>query len=352
MWQRALLSLLFVLMLTGCAVSPEPIARVPAFEGDAIPVVAEVDVLAATEAMRAAVLEEIAGGSARSRFEALNRFIIDPDGLGFHYDLWRTSTAEQAFVDRRGNCVAFSNLYIALAREIGLEAYYQEARTMPDWEERGDAIVMGFHVNVAVRIDGVTYTVDVDDQVAERVTNLRIVSDDRGAAHFYNNHAAEGLLEDELPVAYAYASHALTLAPDTSFIWSNLGLVLARNGQPDDAILAFEQAIALDSSNLSAMNNLAGLLRDRGELARADELDAHVLARRRSDPFYWWLLGKRSLAAGNTEQAVAHFERAVERRPEDARLRRALTEARVANGELVPQDLVNEQAFAIPDGEQ
>lgn len=43
-----------------------------------------------------------------------------------------TRTAEETFRDRRGNCLSFTNLFVALARNLGLDARFQEVEIPPN----------------------------------------------------------------------------------------------------------------------------------------------------------------------------------------------------------------------------
>ncbi|HET9767304.1 MAG TPA: transglutaminase domain-containing protein, partial [Thermoanaerobaculia bacterium] len=56
------------------------------------------------------------------RLRRLSRALLDPiRGIaeGAH-----TSTAADVFAERRANCVGYANLFVALARELGVAAYF------------------------------------------------------------------------------------------------------------------------------------------------------------------------------------------------------------------------------------
>ena len=56
------------------------------------------------------------------RAQQLVEAIFRKDKLGFTYDRSRSKTAVETFRDASGNCLSFTNLFIALARGIGLDA--------------------------------------------------------------------------------------------------------------------------------------------------------------------------------------------------------------------------------------
>ena len=44
-----------------------------------------------------------------------------------------TRTASETFRARRGNCLSFSNMFVAMARDVGLDVQFQEVEIPPDW---------------------------------------------------------------------------------------------------------------------------------------------------------------------------------------------------------------------------
>ena len=61
-----------------------------------------------------------------------------------------TRTASDTFHDRQGNCLSFTMLFVALAREAGLTANYQSVQVQPTWANDGQ-VVIASHVNAVVR---------------------------------------------------------------------------------------------------------------------------------------------------------------------------------------------------------
>ena len=61
-----------------------------------------------------------------------------------------TRTAIETFRDQRGNCLSFTNMFVALARHVGLDASFQEVLIPPDWSSSGQFFIFSQHVNVLV----------------------------------------------------------------------------------------------------------------------------------------------------------------------------------------------------------
>ena len=61
------------------------------------------------------------------RINQVNDFIFD--GLQLEYTLAPTKNAVETFRTRSGNCLSFVNLFVGVARELGLTPYYVEVPT-------------------------------------------------------------------------------------------------------------------------------------------------------------------------------------------------------------------------------
>jgi len=97
-----------------------------------------------------------------------------------------------------------------------------------------------------------------------------------------------------------------------------LASLLAQEGDLEQAIVGFRQALALEPNNAVARYNLGTALLWRGEvLAAARLLEEDVLARPDHVPSYN-SLGKAYFLAGLPELAVASFREALQRDPENA----------------------------------
>lgn len=128
----------------------------------------------------------------------------------------------------------------------------------------------------------------------------------------------EGLTQ----VRHAYEA-ALELDPGLAAAWTNLGSLLARVGELDEAAEHFEQALAHDAEQEAARLNLAALSLQSGHTAEAVAGYREVLRR---DPdcleAHYGLARALLLQQGGKGEALAHLERfraAVDRLPAEDR---------------------------------
>ncbi len=324
-YTRVVTAGIFALLLAGCATaSRHPGAQV-GMDREALlsgpPGLAapapEVDVLALDDEMRAYLAERIPKSThdwrkARMLLETL----FADDGVRLRYNRVQTYTAIETFHAREGNCLSFTNLFIAMARELGLQASFQEVETPATWDDRGQLYISSRHINVLLR-----YKV-FDDQVVDfDITNFnqayrrKTISDQAALAQYHNNMSVHWLLQEEPGKALAHQKLALKLAPRTGYMWTNLGVVYSRFGYPDYAEAAFLTALSYGRDNLLAVNNLARLYAQQGETELAAFYDQQAESFRRRNPFYLYALAKKHYAAGEYTEARAALRRAIRFQP-------------------------------------
>ena len=85
------------------------------------------------------------------RLQQLVFAVISDGSFGLQYTE-HTRTAAGTFHGRNGNCLSFTNMFVAMAREIGLKARFQQVDIPPDWEREGDMLLLNRHVNVLVEL--------------------------------------------------------------------------------------------------------------------------------------------------------------------------------------------------------
>src|SRR5262245_38276080 len=130
-------------LLVGCAAVPlrtQSVDRAPLLDGQAlfgatVPPAEEVDVLGLSDPMRAFVAAN--GRDVQVDWLRMRRLVEGMHKSGFldlNYENDRTFTAAETFDARSGNCLSFTNLFVALARSMKLAAEYQVVDVPPIWD--------------------------------------------------------------------------------------------------------------------------------------------------------------------------------------------------------------------------
>ncbi len=270
--------------------------------------------------------------AAQQRLQALLDSLTGPQGLEIAYDNSHTGTAEEVFASGRANCLGFMNLFIGMARELGIAAYYLAIDDVSSFGREGDLVVVADHVAAGF---GDRRSMLVLDFTADRPPSyeeVRPLSDLEALAHFYSNRGAEKLRSGQPEEALGWLAKAVRLVPEMATSWANLGVARRRTGDLSGAEAAYRQALEVDPRASSAYHNFAALLRLRGEPARARELLALTDRLGNRNPYNYLNLGDWSLEAGDLAAASHFFHRALRLAPGDAEPYAALGELEVASG--------------------
>ncbi|MDP6674711.1 MAG: tetratricopeptide repeat protein, partial [Gammaproteobacteria bacterium] len=227
----------------------------------------------------------------------------------------QTQTATETFNERHGNCLSFTNLFVAMARDIELKVSYQEVDIPPDWTTNDGTFTLNRHVNVHVDL-GMAGGHVVDFNIGDFRTTYdrRIISDERALAHFFNNKGVEHLQDGDTGAALANLQRALhsdrTFAP----AWSNLGTLYRRQGLLVHAEASYLQSLAVNSSEYVAMSNLASLYTQTGDSERAALFEKKVRRHRMRNPYYRFDLAKQAFLQRDYDTAISNLEFAIRRK--------------------------------------
>lgn len=332
---KLVLLLAGMLLLGGCASTLPSNIDPPPLLLDAPKVqVADVDVLAVSPAMDEFLERYIMPyANKHTRLTLLMNSVSGNGALGFRYDEGLTLTAAEAFDTRAGNCVGFANMLVAMARRAGLKAEYQEVHRRPVWSSREDTVLLVKHINVVLEIAGYTYVMDVSGLEFSPNVRRRIISDDYAKALYLNNIGAESLINNDLPTAYAYMSKAIKTEPLLTDSWVNMGVVLGRNEQMDDAAFALRTALDIDSYEYSAASNLYEVYLVQGDLESAAKLEDKVERYRRNNPYYLLQLSEEALLENNYDDSLRFLQRAIKKKDTDHTLHFAMARTQYLSGE-------------------
>jgi len=240
--------------------------------------------------------------------------IMDEGSFGLEYDD-QTRTAAETFHLQRGNCLSFTNMFVAMARQVGIDAHYQEVDIPPDWTVEGGAFVLNRHVNVLVELGSAgEHVVDFNIDDFRASYDRRQVYDRRAMAHYYNNMGVARMLAGETVEALLYFRKAIENDHRFSPPWGNLGTLYRRNGRLAYAERAYLQALDANPSDIVAMSNLADLYGQQGEAERAAGYRLRVDAHRMRNPYYRYRLAREAFLAEDYDTSIGHLKYSVRKK--------------------------------------
>ena len=276
------------------------------------------------------------------------RGILD-DGLRMEYENLQTLSAPQAFAARAGNCMSFTNLFIALAREAGLRVRYQEVMLPPSWTDDDTTWLYNLHVNAVVDLPGNASQI-VDFNLEEYDNNYprRVLPDSAAEGRYHSNMGVYWMTRDDPRRSFLHFRRAIELAPDTGHFWTNLGALYRREGHIAHAEAAMRKGIRRDGEAV-AMSNLAKLYvrYERPELAAWYEDQVRTFRRR--NPYYLYHLARQSFAAGDALSARTHVTDAIRRHDGDRRFHDLLAMAELELGNAPAARLSLQRALALAE---
>ena len=270
-------------------------------------------VLAIPDEMRAMFRAQVLDRthSLEQRMYRLPAFLFDKEGLNLTYDAYATHTVAESFRTRKINCLAFTLLAVALAREAGLKAYPQQIDRVMAWSLNGNVVIQTMHSNAVIELYGRKFMLDIlISQLRNPVMDFQI-TDEHLLALYYGNRAAELLLAGNLPAALAWQEAALSHDQTDATLWNNAGLIQQRMGNNKVAESYFLEAVKLNPRLTTPQSNLIALYRSQGNL-----VEMHVWQQRssyllRHDPFYQYGQGQLAEQAGDLPSAIAFYREAV-----------------------------------------
>ncbi len=278
---------------------------------------------------------EVEGRGEEYLVSTLQDLLYGEDHLNIQYSDAKTHTAVEIFHAREGNCLSVMNLYVAMARHVGLDANFQTVEVQPSWDRRGDLLVVSQHINATGRLSAREYyVVDFTPEIALQSMTESIVSDAVARSLYFNNLGVEALVAGNTAQAMGYIKNALFIDPANSFAWNNLGTAYRRLGNEELAEFSYHFSFNLDNTNATAINNLVKLFRMQGDEDRAKRYASVIDRFNQRNPYFQYAQGRRAYEQGNHEAARSHFQRAIRLKPFEPSFHTGLAMAYVQLGEL------------------
>ncbi len=361
---RKILSFIFcgACLLQGCASSspqshayPESLLDGKAAFGHPVEAAVAVDVLAVSQAMRGYIDAPIATQPlARLRLQALLKKMQADGFFADQYEPMGNYTAAETFVRKRGNCIAYTSMFVALARQAGLQASFQLVHEPPVWSVKSGFLQRTNHINVRVFGVGVPgghadqVSVDFNSVEPEPEARRELISDAHAAALFYLNLSVEQLHQQNYEGAFAWLKRAILTSAENTDVWNNLGALYSVQQQPALAEQAYRMAHRVDPRDKTALAGLVKVLRRQGREDEASVYERRVTRYRNRNPYYHFALAEQAFSAAAYETALRSVNRAIALKSSNPNFYtlRAATAQQLGNARLEAESLALAEKYA------
>ncbi len=277
------------------------------------------EVLVLTPEMRAFTRKLVGRGlppleRARKLVHVLVRKDFFPKGYYTDY----TRTASEVFEERSGNCLSYTNLFVAMARELDITARFQLARIPPTWTSDSGYLVRSRHINVLVsdpKISSSSWiTIDFNKIASSSIYPHKPVSDAYALSSYYNNLAVDKLYAEDYRATVALLAQAIEIEPNNSDAWVNLAAVYSKHRKDKQTQAAFEAALRAEPGHESALAGLARLYTNRGELDVAAVYTNEIKTRRERDPYFQFATAQAAYENKAYAKSLKHVNQAIDLR--------------------------------------
>lgn len=293
-------------------------------------------------------------GSQYARMNALAQAFSSPERLGLRYRADLTLAPNEAFAQRSVNCLSYTMLFVAMAREVGVAARFNQVLIPPIWDFSNEGrYVLYQHVNARVGDSDLRYTViDVSGENIDSSYEHRRMTDREALAQFYNNRAFE--LRTQSPeLGLGYLLRALSLEPQQAYLWSNLAEMYLSLGVPQAAAVAVRRAIELDVRHFPAYGTAVAVYDALGDHRQVRLYRARAEYFQNQNPYYHYDKAVAALKRTQPREAVAELRRAIALYPREPRFFYALGIALAKLGETGAAEQSIELALTLTqDGAQ
>jgi predicted O-linked N-acetylglucosamine transferase (SPINDLY family) len=146
------------------------------------------------------------------------------------------------------------------------------------------------------------------------------VAQNPGDPEAHNTLGSALTIQGQLDDAIAAFRQAIALKPNYSEAFNNLGSALALSGKLDEAIAAYRDAIALNPDLGEAHGNLGSALTDKGQFSEAVVAYRRAVVLKPHEAELHYYLGNALKETGQFADAVAAYREAIALVPDDAEI--------------------------------
>jgi tetratricopeptide (TPR) repeat protein len=282
-----------------------------------------------------AKVEDVVGmrGEAFERMRRLRDFLSGSRELGFQYRPV-TYNANEAFHARGGDCMAYTLLFVALARDLGLPVHVVHVTQVKNYYEKGGSFFVSSHVAVGFLSGANATVIDLSKEVKQyELAIYESIDDSAATALFYNNVAVDHMMQGDLKGAGNMLAFLHRHEPGIVELTNNYGVLLNREHRYSESLALLNQGLASTPSYEPFYTNAIHAARQAGLPAVVADLETRGQRVAETDPFFLFARGLTAFEHDKFQVAVRELERAADAKPDSPVILGWLTRAYLAGGD-------------------
>lgn len=267
------------------------------------------------------------------RFRKILRYLYVNGFLNFDYDINSTLNAQETFQKKRGNCLSYTGLFVALARHLKVPVNFAYLSEIVDFEEREGSYVVSSHIAAEFNDGHKTVLVDFNRQNEDFKLYERI--DDKTAyCLFYNNIAVSKISEGYFEEGERILNFLLEVKPFQKELLNNKGVLLIKRGKYEQALSFYNNMLLSGIIYQPALHN--GLLVAQ-ILKKKDYIDIFTKELKEfseNDPLILYQKAVTFANENNYKEAITTLKKAISEQPRNAFLHATLAVFYLKNGDF------------------
>ncbi|MCH1929514.1 hypothetical protein L9G16_04915 [Shewanella sp. A25] len=243
------------------------------------------------------------------------------DKSHFRYQDNLTQVASLTYGERAGNCMSLVVMTSALASLFNIGTEFQDIAIEPVWDKQGNFYLINGHVNLrllpaentgTVYVSSRAILVDFMPERTLRAYQKTLINRQTLTAMFYNNMAAESLVDGDVNRAYALVKAGLKAGNFVPAL-NTLAVIYRHRGNDQLAERAYRYALKFEPKDMTTLYNLALILGEQGRLDEWAEVNKVLELARIQNPYYYFDMAEHAFDEHQYDEALAWYQRAVER---------------------------------------
>ena len=252
----------------------------------------------------------------KGKVNALVRAIIDRKKLDVKYNEYKALNAIEVFVEGEANCIAYTNLFIGMARAVGLPVYYVDVTEVSKLKREGELVVNSGHICAGIEINGKITLIDFAEHPRIGYKFYKVIDDLEALANFinsqgvlYSNQVDLSVEDLDSQIDIKMYRTAIRIKPTFAKAYNNLGIAYQRRRLYDLAIVQYKRAILLDSKLSAPYSNLGNVYYLKGDYNKAIENLKKALKIKKNNPYTHYAIGLVYYYKKDYPEAIKHFRR-------------------------------------------